>query len=78
MFLCLEKFKKSLVFTLLALLNKSDITTGQSVFEQEAPTVRKDNCSRPPTAQYVEARGIIEVSFETLCTNGTIRAFFEF
>ena len=40
--------------------------TDQSVFEREAPTFRKDNCSRPPTAQYVEARGMIEVSFESL------------
>ena len=41
-------------------------TTDQSVFEREAPTLRKDNCSRPPAAQYVEARGMIEVSFESL------------
>ena len=40
--------------------------TDQSVFEREAPTFRKDNCSRPPTAQYLEARGMIEVSFESL------------
>ena len=46
--------------------NDVPLITGQSVFEREAPTFRKDNCSRPPTAQYVEARGMIEVSFESL------------
>ena len=40
--------------------------TDQSAIEREAPTFRKDNCSTPPRAQYVEARGMIEVSFDSL------------
>ena len=51
----------------LCVYQRASITnTDQSVFEREAPTFRKDNFSRPPTAQYVEARGMIEVSFESL------------
>ena len=38
----------------------------RAYLNERPPTFRKENCSRPLTAQYVEARGMIEVSFESL------------
>ena len=49
-------------------LVQNKLTLNSKIYRSERNSTRGplEICSRPPTAQYVEARGMIEVSFESL------------
>ena len=63
----------ALIRAAVTLVTSSSVAPNSRNFGEETVQIRaflndfrKDNCSSPPITQYVEARGIIEVSFKSL------------